>query len=137
MDSLPFYIHPPLKFRGIADGLAESHLEGSECCLIHADNPLSSDLGVWVNPNVRVGYNPVAYAAVNTVRNSWLSSFSIFMGLWKNRLLRAFTTPWYKELIVKRRIWQWEEEASENYEPGPFCLVNEMQVLTSIGWGHR
>ncbi|BAE60536.1 unnamed protein product [Aspergillus oryzae RIB40] len=51
MDAAPFYQHPPLKFRGISDSLAKSHLEGSECCLIHADNPLSREKGVWLNPN--------------------------------------------------------------------------------------
>src|SRR5438270_8111059 len=34
----PFYRDPPLSFRGIPDSLAIHHLEGSECCLIHADN---------------------------------------------------------------------------------------------------
>ncbi|KAB5580844.1 polysaccharide export protein [Coniochaeta sp. 2T2.1] len=55
-DSTPFYANPPLQFRGIDDSLADLHLEGSECCLIHADNVLSRDpdKGVWLNPNVRV-----------------------------------------------------------------------------------
>jgi hypothetical protein len=30
-----------LKFRSIADTLAQRHIESSKCCLIHADNPLS------------------------------------------------------------------------------------------------
>jgi hypothetical protein len=34
-DAEPFY--KGVKFRGIKDGLAEWHLEGSECCLIHRD----------------------------------------------------------------------------------------------------
>ncbi|KAK2855668.1 hypothetical protein FQN49_004966, partial [Arthroderma sp. PD_2] len=51
MDSSPFYQDPPLKFRGISDGIAKMHLEGSECCLVHADNPLSKQMGVWLNPN--------------------------------------------------------------------------------------
>ena len=49
----PFYKSPPLSFRGIPDSLAVHHLEGSECCLIHADNELSTVKGVWLNPNVR------------------------------------------------------------------------------------
>ncbi|PUU82958.1 mannosyltransferase 1 [Tuber borchii] len=36
---------PPSNFR----------FRGSECCLIHYDNP-SLDKGVWLNPNVRVAY---------------------------------------------------------------------------------
>ncbi|KAE8349943.1 cryptococcal mannosyltransferase 1-domain-containing protein [Aspergillus coremiiformis] len=137
MDASPFYRTPPLKFRGISDSLAKSHLEGSECCLIHADNPLSRDKGVWLNPTVRVGYNAPAYAAVNSEDNSWLSTISIISGLWENRLLRWWTTPWLKESIVWTRVSQWEKQDSEHRENGPFCLVNEMQVLVENGWAHR
>ncbi|KAB8211109.1 cryptococcal mannosyltransferase 1-domain-containing protein [Aspergillus parasiticus] len=137
MDSSPFYQDPPLKFRGISDSLARSHLEGSECCLIHADNPLSREKGVWLNPNVRVGYNAPAYLAVNPMENSWLSSFTIVSGLWRNRFLRWFTTPWFKENIVWTRLWKWEKQSGGNKESGPFCLINEMQVLTENGWAHR
>lgn len=137
MDSAPFYANSPLKFRGISDSLAKSHLEGSECCLIHADNPLSSRKGVWLNPNVRVGYTPKAYAAVNPARNAWLSSFSIITGLWENRVLRWVTTPWFKENAVRKQVARWEELHPGNTEPGPFCIINEMQVLTFNGWGHR
>ncbi|KAB8265402.1 cryptococcal mannosyltransferase 1-domain-containing protein [Aspergillus pseudonomiae] len=137
MDAAPFYQHRPLKFRGIPDSLATSHLEGSECCLIHADNPSSREKGVWLNPNVRVGYSSPAYLAVNPMENSWLSSFSIASGVWKNRVLRWITTPWFKENIVWMRLWKWEKLSDENIEPGTFCLVNEMQVLTENGWAHR
>lgn len=54
MDASAFY-DQNLTFRGIPDDLASLHLEGSECCLIHADNPLSHSKGVFLNPNVRVG----------------------------------------------------------------------------------
>jgi hypothetical protein len=137
MDASPFYGKSPLKFRGIPDSLAQSHVEGSECCLIHADNPLSREKGVWLNPNVRVGYNPHAYAAVNSDESSWLSSLSILGGLWQNRLMRWFTTEWFKENIVKGRLSEWKEQSSGNQEIGPFCLVNEMQVLIEKGWAHR
>ena len=137
MDPTPFYENPPLTFRGIPDSLAKSHLEGSECCLIHADNPLSSNQGVWLNPNVRVGYDPTAYAAVNPADGSWLSSFSIMSGLWKNRLLRWFTTQWFTENTVNRRLSRWESESPANKELGPFCLADEMQVLMDYGWAHR
>ena len=57
MNAAPFYDQVnTLRFRGVPDTLAERHVEGSECCLIHADNRLSKDLGIWINPNVRVGY---------------------------------------------------------------------------------
>ncbi|KAJ4289447.1 hypothetical protein N0V88_006927 [Collariella sp. IMI 366227] len=42
----PPFVHPsrPLLFRGVPDSLAAKHVEGSECCLVHADNLLS---GSW------------------------------------------------------------------------------------------
>ncbi|KAE8376934.1 cryptococcal mannosyltransferase 1-domain-containing protein [Aspergillus bertholletiae] len=137
MDAAPFYQRSPLKFRAISDSLAKSHLEGSECCLIHADNPLSREKGVWLNPNVRVGYNSLAYAAVNPVRSPWLSGCAIASGVWKNRLIRWVSTPWFKENVVWRRLWKWERQLKENREPGSFCLIDEMQVLTENGWAHR
>ncbi|APA05678.1 hypothetical protein sscle_01g004480 [Sclerotinia sclerotiorum 1980 UF-70] len=54
-----------LQFRGVEDSLAEKHVEGSECCLIHADNPLRDRRGVYVNPNVRVAYKREVYEVVN------------------------------------------------------------------------
>lgn len=76
LDASPFYPstlarsvssspHPPLKFRGLPDSLAKSHLEASECCLIHSDNPLRSTKGIFLNPNVRVSYNATTYSKVN------------------------------------------------------------------------
>lgn len=138
MDAAPFYNSAnPLAFRGIRDSLADSHLEGSECCLIHADNPLSRTHGVWINPSVRVGYNPLAYAAVNPAGDGpWVSTFGILYGSWVNRLKRWCTTTWLKEMVVKRRVQAWGLESDENVERGPFCLINEMQVLIWNGWAH-
>ena len=66
MDASPFYSpSDPLRFRGIPDSLASTHLEASECCLIHADNGLSTKKGVWLNPRVRVGYSVEAYESVH------------------------------------------------------------------------
>lgn len=138
MRAAPFYNDdPPLAFRGIPDSLAESHLEGSECCLIHADNPLSRTRGVWINPSVRVGYNALAYAAANpSVGGPWVSTFEIVYGSWVNRVKRWFTTTWLKETVVRRRVAAWEKESATNLESGPFCLINEMQVLIKNGWAH-
>lgn len=136
MDPSPFYAQHRLQFRAISDSLAKFHLEGSECCLIHADNPLSKTSGVWLNPNVRVGYSPAAYAAVNPADTPWLSTFSIIWGMWQNRLLRWFTSPWFSENTIKTRIARWENQDPRDKEPGPFCLIDEMQILTMIGWVH-
>lgn len=134
MPSEPFLADTPLEFRGVSDSLALSHLEASECCLIHADNHLSKTLGVYLNPRVRVGYNSQAYAAVHPAI-SWISSWQIAVGLWENRLQRLLTTSLFKRLMVKRRLEKWEKEFHQ-HEPGDFCLINEMQVLVANGWAH-
>lgn len=137
MDAAPFYGSNPLAFRGIADSLALSHLEGSECCLIHADNPVSRTKGVWLNPNVRVGYSGPAYEAVHShQRSPWISAFEIAIGSWTNRLLRWITTPYFKESVVRGRVGMWRKKQEGNEEKGGFCLVNEMQVLIWNGWAH-
>lgn len=129
MDVKPFYnAFSPLGFRGIPDVLAKS---SSECCLIHADNPLSRTKGVWLNSKVRVGYNGPAYDAVHG-RCGGLSPFEVFCGLWKNQLLRWFTTTWVKSYVVQRRVHAWETNSSDvNREPARFCLIDEMQVLAA------
>jgi hypothetical protein len=146
MEASPFYANYPLRFRGVSDSLAKHHLEASECCLIHADNPLSLTQGVLLNPNVRVGYNGPAYETVNPGRGSWLSSSEILVGLWKARIWRWVTTTYFKDSVVDRRLRAWEKESiarywenehnTQHYEPGRHCLINEMQVLVPNGWAH-
>lgn len=138
MDAAPFYnTTQPLSFRGVPDSLAELHLEGSECCLVHAENPLSRSEGVWLNTNVRVGYSGSAYNAVNSAAgDSWVSVRAILWGSWENRLLRWFTTSFFKERIVSRRVSWWEAKNQGHSEIGRFCLINEMQILVWNGWAH-
>lgn len=131
----PFTADPPLQFRGVPDSLAEYHVEGSECCLIHADNPLSKEKGVFLNPKVRVGYNGPAYAAVHPA-HEWLSSWRIVWSLWESRVRRVLTTPMFKEWTIHRRVSTWEGMDEKHQEPGEFCLINEMQVLIANGWAH-
>jgi hypothetical protein len=135
MPAAPFTASTPLQFRGIADSLAKSHLEGSECCLIHADNPLSKQKGVYLNPLVRVGYSGPAYVAVNPVVN-WLTPRRILQGLWENRLRRWTSLAWIKERIVRSRISRWVALSGKNREPGSYCVINEMQILHPYGWYH-
>lgn len=132
MDPEPFYAKPPLSFRGVPDSLADYHLEGSECCLIHADNPLSQKKGVYVNPNVRVGYNGAAYEAVNAFL-TWPSPFNRVVGVWKTRLATFPAMMRYasERMTVHKRVSQWGVD-----EPGAYCLVNEMQILVENGWKH-
>ncbi|CAD0090632.1 unnamed protein product [Aureobasidium mustum] len=137
MNAKPFYQTPQLTFRGVPDSLAKFHVEGSECCLIHTDNPFSREQGVWVNPNVRVGYNEHAYKVVNPEGSKgWISTFSIARSLWINRLLRWLTSPLFKERVMRRRVEQWMEKRPNSHETGPSCLINEMQILTWFGWAH-
>ncbi|KAJ5619164.1 hypothetical protein N7510_003148 [Penicillium lagena] len=135
MPAGPFYAKSPLRFRGIPDSLASAHLEGSECCLIHADNRLSKYLGIYLNPRVRVGYNGDAYDAVNPT-GKWLSRWQILRGLWSNRLRRWTSSPLPKEMAIRNRVEKWAAQSEHNHEPGVFCLVNEMQVLHPRGWAH-
>ncbi|KAK7534814.1 cryptococcal mannosyltransferase 1-domain-containing protein [Phyllosticta citribraziliensis] len=137
MDAVPFYTAlNPLRFRGFEDGLAKEHVEGSECCLIHADNPYSSAHGVFVNTAVRVAYNKEAYEAVNPTDGPWVSSWDIFKGMWKNRTLRLLKLGGdRKEMAVRARIKHWEK-INDRDEPGDYCAIDEMQVLRLDGWAH-
>jgi len=135
-DAAPFYSSTSaLRFRAIPDSLAQYHVEASECCLIHADNPLSAIKGVFVNPGVRVTYDGRAY---NTMKNfdRSLNPAAIFTHLWHNRLRRWFTTDTSKNWIVTQRVRDWGADDPANQEAGTFCLLNEMQVLDADGWLH-
>ena len=143
-DAKPFYAEEAgaaLKFRGIGDGLAGEHLEGSECCLVHADNPFSDTRGVWVNTAVRVGYSGRAYDAVHDARGAvWPNSREVVWGVWRNRVGRWVRSVVVKEARVAGRVKKWREEGrkigEERVERGGFCLINEMQVLRENGWAH-
>jgi hypothetical protein len=139
-DSAPFYADSPLQFRGIDDSLADYHLEGSECCLIHADNYLSEEKGVWLNPNVRVGYSVDAYRWIR--RNHFPSPMWAVIGAWVNRVKasRVAIQTQLEARLVAKRLEQWQadtpEGEAERYEPGAACLINEMQIMWANGWKH-
>lgn len=121
----------PLRFRGIRDSLAKYHLEGSECCLVHYDNSLTASKGVWLNPNVRVGYSGDAYDAVR----QWPTMGEAIKGLFKVYLASLLNLP-LRDRKIAARVKKWETEDKEIYEPGFDCLINEMQVLVHNGWAH-
>ncbi|KAF6827459.1 polysaccharide export protein [Colletotrichum musicola] len=127
-----------LQFRAVPDSLAEGqHLEASECCLIHVDNPLSEALGVYVNPRVRVAYNGRAYEETHPAAGeSWVSAWRAGAGVWEARVRRWLTTDAVKEWVVRRRVRRWEAEAEGRLERGVECLINEGQVLVYNGWAH-
>ncbi|KAH8693137.1 cryptococcal mannosyltransferase 1-domain-containing protein [Talaromyces proteolyticus] len=140
MDATPFYdTVSPLRFRGISDSLAMQHLEGSECCLIHADNPLSGKKGVWLNPNVRVAYNGKAYDTVHPANErEWITSWQKLIGRWESRIRRWVTSDVVKFRTVFHRLrnWQKEKPGEKRVEAGDFCLIDEMHIIVSIGWAH-
>ncbi|KAI9158267.1 hypothetical protein HJFPF1_06259 [Paramyrothecium foliicola] len=135
MPATTFIGNNAIAFRGVNDSMAEMHLEGSECCLIHADNPASTKKGVFLNPHVRVGYNSEAYHSVHP-EGCWVSRWGVFTGLWKNRLARWLGDPFRSLWIVHKRRLAWERQHPGDHEPGKACLVNEMQILHEYGWQH-
>lgn len=165
MTASPFYPSAnatPLKFRGVPDSLANLHVEGSECCLIHSDNPLRATKGNWVNPNVRVSYNAEVYSKVNHGTlvqsdvldqnhgveggdgSSWPGRREKVIGIWTNRFIRATgwgrvtTEGWWASGQVERwkMMGRHLDPPEPREEPGLECLVNEMQVLFQNGWQH-
>jgi hypothetical protein len=143
-------------FRGTSDELAKEHVEGSECCLIHADNHrLREEKGVWMNPNVRVSYNLTTYEDVNPGagredafefggkrRKNWPGRWETVRGVWTNRWARWFgrVRAWSEARLVGRRVQRWVNKGrvlgEDRVERGVECLVNEMQVLFQNGWVH-
>lgn len=114
------------------------HLEGSECCLIHSDNPLSTEKGVWLNPNVRVAYNATTYSTINHGTQvkadvgdqvdgvlggdgrPWPGKGEKFRGVWGNRMSRW--TGWLKAYsegrVVKGRVDRWMLEGKSRAGKG-------------------
>ena len=141
-NSAPFYAEPPLRFRGIEDSLADMHLEASECCLIHADNVLSSaqDKGVWLNPNVRVAYKVETYHNVKS--NRFPGPIATVIGAWANRLSRfkRAVQSSLENRVILNRLAQWRSEAPygkpHRTEAGAPCLINEQQIMWMNGWRH-
>ncbi|KAI9036536.1 glycosyltransferase family 69 protein [Aspergillus affinis] len=132
MPAHPFMDDPPLQFRGVPDQLAAARFEGSERCLLHADNPLSATRGLYVNPHVRVAYGGATYAAVQPVQ-SWLSFWHVLGSLWESRLRRSVPIPSPTEWRICRRLARWESRSTLNREPGRFCLLDHSQEFLLSG----
>jgi hypothetical protein len=134
MPIAPFISKSPLRFRVLSDSLAVLHLEASECCLIHADSPLSASKPILLNPNVKFEYGGSANEAMHSPE-AIMSPFQIFRATWENRLRRLFTSTWLKEWKVRQIISMWMDSTGEA-ESGGFCAINEMQVIMKRGWKH-
>ena len=125
-----------LRFRGIDDSLAEKHLEGSECCLIHTDLAAMGQAraGIWVNPAVRVGYNIKAYENVHDDSGiGWMSPKLYIGSVYKNRVARWLNSDWSLTRLVQKRLKTWKAEGKKagesREESGEMCLIDEMHVL--------
>ena len=142
MDASLFY--NGLTFRGISDSLASKHLEGSECCLIHADlnatHPLHN--GIYINPAVRVGYTPEAYDLTHSgPSETFISSTQYVLAMWLHRLNGLRTPSARKQMkTVRKRVEKWkkyeENSLEKREEQGEMCLIDEMHLLIWNGWKH-
>jgi hypothetical protein len=139
-DAAPFYSASPLQFRGLPDPPAkDGHLEASECCLIHADNPLTIEHGVFLNPKVRVGYSADARLLVNPLNGNWPSAWEKVRGIWRIRWARFMGSlgRHLERRLIADRLAKWEGGGTEFHrEAGRVCIVNEMQILVDNGWMH-
>lgn len=142
MDTTSFY--NGLTFRGIPDSLASKHLEGSECCLIHADMNASTPhhSGIYVNPAARVGYTPEAYDLTHFGnQETFLSATQYVLAMYLHRLNRVRTTSARKQMgVVTKRVAKWkqyeENSLEKREEVGEMCLIDEMHLLIWNGWKH-
>ncbi|KAG0135435.1 cryptococcal mannosyltransferase 1-domain-containing protein [Tuber indicum] len=127
-DAAPFLPPSNLRFRGVSDSLAKWHVEGSECCLVHYDNPVS-DKGVWLNPNVRVAYKAKGWELVRR-GVGWPGRWERVRGGVVGVVTAVLRLPWGNGKVAGR-IREWGGS-----EPGVDCLIDEMQVLVDNGWKH-
>ena len=127
-DAAPFLPPSNLRFRGVSDTLAGWHVEGSECCLIHYDNP-APDKGVWLNPNVRVAYRAKGWELVRQ-GVGWPGKWERVWGGVVGFVTALLGLPWGNGKVVGR-VREWGGS-----EPGVDCLIDEMQVLADNGWKH-
>ena len=133
-DAAPFqFPSNPLRFRSIPDSLAQYHVEGSECCTIHYDNPRSSAQGVWINPAVRVGYSSAAY---NAVSKNWPTKSELRWGYWSSKWIWWMRDPG-SSLKTWYRIRLWRRKNPQIMEPGLACASDLAMVLTANGWAMR
>jgi Cryptococcal mannosyltransferase 1 len=131
-DAKPFLAPgKPLRFRAIDDSFAQRHVEASECCLIHVDNPETTRRGVWVNPQVRVAYHEDAYLQMK----SWPTAMDRLFGAWLNFRNDITGMPWPKSWITGAvKEWLEEDPTRRGSEPGLFCLEDQMQILNAQSW---
>jgi hypothetical protein len=134
--------------------------EGSECCLIHADitarYPLSNsatNLGIYINPFVRVAYKPITYSWIPFVTR-YERVFSILQNI-VSRIGYPEYNPRRTELVgqeVLREMWVYDNVEYNDFPasyssggrfqpvhtiatPGGFCGQKRLFVMLNITEG--
>ncbi|KAI9770182.1 MAG: hypothetical protein M1839_003248 [Geoglossum umbratile] len=132
-DAAPFQdLVTPLQFRTIPRSLAEYHIEASESCLVHYDNPLTPQKGVFINPNVRVGYSQEAYKAVaQGAGGVWPTSFEEW-GILKSHSI-WWMKGWVHTVVVNSRIRKWQRKHPSAAEAGLACCSDLAMVKLETG----
>ena len=131
LDAAPFYGDSPLEFRALDDKLAGRHVEASETCLVHADNPVAAK-GVWMNPLVRVASSVKHYQALKASFPSWSTAVA---GSWTNRISRVTKQLSFgsKDGDIRSRVREWSKQVPkgnpERYEPGVACLTDDVKIV--------
>lgn len=131
-----------LKFRTVVDSLAQKHVEASECCLIHYDNPLTAEKGNWINPSVRVGYSRPAYrevaaSEVYTTSDGWPTRQEWVWGSLSVSFLHWWKRDPFSASKVRSRIRRWQAAYPDTSDSGLACLEDIAMVLTEQGWALR
>lgn len=130
-----------LSFRTIPDSLAQYHVEASECCVVHYDNPLSLSKGVFINPGVRVAYSAEAYRAVASsptkTKGNWPTGYELQWGNWRGKWIRWWARDWAAAIKVWSRVMRWRRDYPGVEEPALNCVSDLAMVLTGNGWAMR
>lgn len=121
---------PPLRFR--AD--EELFWDSSECCLIHADissrykelNPDATDHGIFVNPFVRVAYEPTTFRWLKVVTR-FEHGFSVLQHIltWMSKY--PLSSERRKEVvgeIVQHQEWVYESDSRRSFDTGSYIQTN-------------
>ncbi|OHE93611.1 hypothetical protein CORC01_11110 [Colletotrichum orchidophilum] len=101
---------------------------------------LGREKGVWLNPNVRVGYNVPVYEQMKAER--FPTAWAALVGSWANRYLRVRNSVQlaFEKRMMDEMLKRWSDETPSGElrrrEPGEMCLNNEMQILWKNKWKH-
>jgi hypothetical protein len=135
----------PLRFRAISRSLSlqDGYLEGSEACLIHADmkahwSHLPSVPGeTYLNLLVRVAYTNSAYKSQNSATEIFIERVVGHFVAWAYDIREWLVQGRLARHAAERRekVRKWTEMTGME-EVGEYCLLDQLQLLTPLGWEH-